>query len=100
MSNPNQQVPELTVDIVYDEAAGEHKPHWFMNGADMGEMDWEMSADGKHGFVDYVSRQDLITEQHLGRIVLPVLAEGLHLLYPQLETVDFPKRQEVFKRVA
>lgn len=100
MSDPTQEVPKFSVDFVYDEEAAEEMPHWYMNGQDMGVMDWEMTEDGKHGYIDYLDHENFIKEHHLGRIAIPALAEDLHTIYPKLETVDFPRRQEVFKQVA
>lgn len=97
MSNPAQEAPKFSVDIIDDEETGEPTPHWYMNGQDMGPMDWEMTGDGRHGFIDYLSHYSEIKSRHLGRVALPAIAQNLHLRYPDLETVDFPDRQEVFR---
>ncbi len=103
MSNPNQEVPKITVNFIDDPESGELTPHWYMNHQDMGQVDWAMTSDEQHGFVDFLGHTSFILEKRLGRLILPALAKDFRAIYPRLETIDFPPEfhdhQEVFENV-
>lgn len=98
----HESSPIISVAQNLDEhSEGDEQPyHIFIDRVDRGVFDWEMSGDGKHGYIEYAEADVDIREMHIKKLAWAVITNCMHSIYPELETIDYTCGQEVFKNAS